>query len=308
MAIPTGTIAKLIQILNERDKRGPGGPGKPVEAYQGGRTPTPTGRSNEFNYAGGLDAYLKEAEKRGLDVSNIKSAEDLQGRIYDKLMSTKEGQGIIKNMWKDYGDTLKGSGKVLPENLSEQDLAGLRSSFVDNKLGGRTQMILGAMEKPERETYIPPPIIREEEDPTSKYYVQGRLPYGEREPVYYFQKDYEGFKKVQQPLGVQYSVESKGQGPEGSMGAQTRYEYDPSYIREQLKNNPEALAALGEGYVQKGSVGGKMKYQKLKEAEAEWNNNLMQKLMKSGFKGQELESTMARESQRNPYRTKQGSY
>jgi hypothetical protein len=317
MALPQGAISKLIEILNDRDKRGPGGPGgpgKPVEAYQGGRTPTPTGRSNEFNYAGGLDAYLQEAARRGLDVSNIKSAEDLQGRIYDSLMASKEGQGIIRNMWKDYGDTLKGSGKILPENLSEQDLAGLRSSFVDNKLGGRTQMVLAGMKPvdgggggtPEKDKTGGNP--RPPEDPTSKYVVQGRLPYGEREPVFYFQKDYEGFKKVQQPLGVQYSVESYGTGPEGSMGAQTRYEYDPSYIREQLKNNPEALAALGEGYVQKGSIGGKMQWQKLKEAEAEWNNNLMQKLMKSGFKGQELEGAMARESQRNPYRTRQGSY
>lgn len=146
MALPQGAISKLIEIINNRDKQGPS---KPISAYQGGRTPTPTGMSNEFSYQGGLDSYMKEAARRGLDVSNLQSAEDLQGRIYDSLMASKEGQGIIRNMWKQYGDTIKGSGKILPENLSEQDLARLRSSFVDNKLGARTQMILGAM--------IPPP-------------------------------------------------------------------------------------------------------------------------------------------------------
>lgn len=178
MALPQGALSKLIEILNDRDKRGPGGPGKPVQAYQGDKTPTPTGRSNQFAYEGGLGGYLQEAARRGLDVSNVQSAEDLQGRIYDSLMASKEGQGIIKNMWKEYGDTLKGSGKVLPENLSEQDLAGLRSSFVDNKLGGRTQMVLGAMQPPPPPP--PPPPAQPERRTVSEIIdtVTGKSKYG----------------------------------------------------------------------------------------------------------------------------------
>lgn len=154
MALPTGAIEKLIEIINERDKRG-----GDIQPYRGGRMPTPTGRSNEFGYEGGLGAYLQEAQRRGLDVSNIESAADLQSRIYDSLMSTKEGQGIIKNMWQEYGDTLKGSGKVLPKNLSENELANLKSSFVDDKLGARTQMILERMQPqqpPQAPTQAPP--------------------------------------------------------------------------------------------------------------------------------------------------------
>lgn len=155
MALNKESLSKLIEILNNRDKKGPEGPGKPITSYQGGKTPTPTGRTNEFSYAGGLDAYLQEAKRRGLDVSNIKSASDLQGRIYDSLMSSKEGQSIIRNMWSTYGDTLKGSGKVLPKELSENDLANLKSSFVDDKLGGRTQMILQMT--PPKEPEVPKP-------------------------------------------------------------------------------------------------------------------------------------------------------
>lgn len=141
---------------------GPEDPGKPLSAYKGDKKPTPTGKSNKFSYDGGLESYLQEAQKRGLDVSNIKSAGDLQGRIYDSLMSTKEGQNIIRNMWMEYGDTLKGSGKVLPENLSESDLSSLKSSFVDEKLGGRTKMILGKI--PEKTPPIEtPPIAKEKE-------------------------------------------------------------------------------------------------------------------------------------------------
>lgn len=167
MAVSAGAISKMIKILNDRDKEAPNkaakekkepgksGEEKPLEAYKGGKNPTPTGKSNEFNFSGGLEAYLGEAQKRGLDVSNVKSAGELQSKVYDSLMGSKEGQNIIKNMWKEYGDTGKGSSKVLPDNLSKNDLANLKSSFVDEKLGGRTQMILGKI--PEKQK-TPPPV------------------------------------------------------------------------------------------------------------------------------------------------------
>ena len=181
MALPTGVVSKLIEILNNRDKGGG------LKEYKGGKTATPTGRSNEFSYAGGLDSYLQEAQRRGLDVSNVKSADELQGRIYDSLMSSKEGQDVIKGMWKDYGDTLKGSGKVLPKNLSEQDLTNLRSSFVDNKLGARTQMILERIPQkppqapPQTPTQAPPqapPQMGYEGSPVYLPGVKGAIPGG----------------------------------------------------------------------------------------------------------------------------------
>lgn len=113
-----------------------------ITPYKGGKQKTPTGKSNEFSYDGGLDSYMKEAEKRGLDVSDVKTNEDLQSKVYDSLMSSEDGQNILKNMWIEYGDTIKGSGKKLPSTIGEKELADLKSSFVDGKLGARTQMIL----------------------------------------------------------------------------------------------------------------------------------------------------------------------
>ena len=156
MAAKQGAVSRLIKILNERDKKGPVEPSKPLEEYKGGKMPTPTGKSNEFSYPGGLGEYLKEAQKRGLDISDVKSAADLQSKIYDNLMSSEGGKAIIKNMWKGYGDTLKGSGKVLPENISDNDLANLKSSFVDDKLGARTQMILEQMNPEVPQRAMPP--------------------------------------------------------------------------------------------------------------------------------------------------------
>ena len=139
-------LSKLIEIINSKEKG--------LEPYAGGKAMTPTGKTNEFKYAGGgqagLDEYMKEAQAKGLDVSGVKSASDLQSRIYDSLMSTSEGQGVIKNMWSEYGDTLKGSGKVLPKNLSSEDLASFKKNFVDNMLGARTQMVLSGL-KPRQE-------------------------------------------------------------------------------------------------------------------------------------------------------------
>jgi len=242
MALPQGALSKLIEILNDRDKRGPGGPGKPVTAYQGGKTPTPTGRSNEFNYAGGLDSYLQEAARRGLDVSNVQSAEDLQGRIYDSLMASKEGQGIIKNMWKDYGDTLKGSGKVLPENLSEQDLAELRSSFVDNKLGGRTQMVLGAMQPPTPPQPPPPtqPERRRVTDIVDK--VMGKSKFGENHGIGLVYQNYDlefdpkyGYRKV----------------PGSEYNDVVMFPEDSEYMQTEGKQLGELPADVAERYRQK---------------------------------------------------------
>lgn len=175
MAIKQGAVSKLIKILNERDKKGPSDPPRKLEEYKGGKTPTPTGKSNEFNYEGGLESYLGEAQKRGLDVSNIKSAGDLQSKVYDSLMGSKEGQAIIKNMWKEYGDTNKGSASILPENLSEQDLARLKSNFVDDKLGGRTQMILQQMnpQVPQRAMPPQPPTPQQREYRGEPVYLPG---------------------------------------------------------------------------------------------------------------------------------------
>jgi hypothetical protein len=167
MALDPRALAKVIEIINSREKGG-----EPVKEYKGGVSKTPTGRSNAFSYGSGLEDYMKEAQEKGLDVSNLKSAEDLQGRIYDSLMSSREGQGVLKNMWRNYGDTMKGSGKVLPENMTEQDLAGLRSSFADNMLGARTQMVLAGL-NPSRPQQAPEPTPQQRQYEGEPVYLPG---------------------------------------------------------------------------------------------------------------------------------------
>lgn len=298
MALDPRELAKVIEIINNRDK---GKENPPVKEYKGGKTPTPTGRTNEFNYAGGLQAYLSEAQKKGLDVSNVKSAKDLQERIYDSLMSSKEGKGVIRNMWSQYGDTMKGSGQVLPANMSDQDLTGLRSSFADDMLGGRTQMVLAGLSP--KIPYNPPAEVPQEspyQDPRTPYTVQGRLPSGE-ETVYY-PKNMQDWEQATSALGVQYQNQVRGN--EGSQGAQANYYRGPVEIAAMMKNDPAKMAALGEAYVADPSNQGKNRFVKLMEAERSWNEGVKNKLMKSGFKGQELENALMKEMTRNPYRSR----
>lgn len=298
MALDPRQLAKVIDIINNREK---GKSDPPVKEYKGGKTLTPTGRTNEFNYEGGLDAYLSEAQRKGLDVSNVKSAKDLQERIYDSLMSSNEGKGVIRNMWSQYGDTLKGSGRVLPQNMSDQDLSGLRSSFADDMLGGRTQMILAGI-KP-RIPYNPPADVPQEppyQDPRTAYTVQGRLPSGE-ETVYY-PKNIQDWRSITGALGTQF--QNQEMGADGSQGAQANYYRGPAEIAAMMRNDPAKMAALGEAYVSDPSNPGKNRFVKLMEAERSWNEGVKNRLMKSGFKGQELENALMKEMSRNPYRAK----
>jgi hypothetical protein len=299
MALDPRALAKVIEIINSREKGG-----EPVKEYKGGVSKTPTGRSNAFSYGSGLEDYMKEAQEKGLDVSNLKSAEDLQGRIYDSLMSSREGQGVLQNMWRNYGDTLKGSGKVLPENITPQDLAGLRSSFADNMLGARTQMVLAGLKPKTPQIPFNPSDPSGEvpyEDPRSKYIVQGRLPSG-METIYY-PKTMQDWQSATEPLGVQFQNQSFGR--DGEQGATANYFRNPGQIAEMLKNDPSRMASLGEAYVRDTEdKSGKNKLLKLSEAEKMWNEQLRSKMMKSGFSGPELEKAMQREMTRNPYRSK----
>lgn len=126
-----------------------------IEAYKGGKEKTPTGKTNEF--VGDIKEYLSVAKQRGLDVDNIKSSSELQSKVYDKLMSSEEGRGILKNMWKEYGVTKKGGGGASPEPMSESQLSSLKSAFVDSKLGGRTKQIISSI--PEKKSPSPAPVV-----------------------------------------------------------------------------------------------------------------------------------------------------
>jgi hypothetical protein len=237
---------------------------------------------------------------KGLDISNLDSAKGLQERIYDSLMSSEEGKGVIRNMWSEYGDTLKGSGKVLPANISDQDLSALRSSFADDMLGGRTQMVLaGIKPKPIIPDPTPTPIPSYE-DPSSPYTVQGALPSGEQS--LYFPRNIQDWRSVTGALGVQFQNQERGF--DGSQGAQANYTRNPIEIAAMMKNDPSRIAALGEAYVADKSTPGKNRFIKLSEAEKSWNENVKNKYIKSGFKGQELESALIKEMARNPYRSK----
>jgi hypothetical protein len=304
MALDPRALSKVIEIINKREKEGGDPPkkksGGQITAYEGGKEKTPTGRTNEFSYSGGLNDYMKVAQARGLDISNLKSAGDLQGRIYDSLMSSQQGQDVLRGMWKDFGDTRAGSGQVLPQNLSAQDLAGLRSSFADDKLGGRTQMVLDML-KPRTIPQRPPEEIPDEYvDPNTGFTIGGRTAKGVG--TTYFPKSYEDWNAIINS-GIQWSnTERSGVNPTHHSQATTGY--SPGDMLDAIKRNPELMAKLGDPYINDPeSKPGKNQMIKLKDAENRWIEGARQNLIKNGFKGAELEKAIQNQMSYNPYRT-----
>ena len=121
-------------------------PKGPVTPYSGGKEKTPTGESNAFE--GDFEEYLKIAKEKGLDISKVKSAEDLQSQVYDKLLESKEGKDVLRGMWSKYGGTKKGGGGVMTGEISDEDLFKLKGGFVDKNIGARTKQLLSSV-KPE---------------------------------------------------------------------------------------------------------------------------------------------------------------
>lgn len=277
-------------------------PASQIVAYKGGVEKTPTGKSSAF--VGDLGEYLKVAEERGLDTKGVKSASELQGRIYDKLMQTDEGKKVLKNMWSEYGVTKKGGGGKVGEPISDEQLSGLKTAFTDSKLGGRTKQLIATVPSIEK---IPPPKEtpkeepeKEEEMPSTKFAIQGRLPYGKREPVMYYPKSIEDFNKLQGILGTEYSVERKGAA--GEAGAGTRYEMSPSEIEAKL--GKENMSLLGEAYMGTVEKGGASGMRKLRDLQSKEESSLRAMLEKKGIKGAQLEKELEYQRQQSPYRNK----
>lgn len=288
------------------------GPGKGPKPYKGGKEKTPTGKSNRFDYAGGeeagLESYLQKASELGLNTKDISSSADLQSRIYDSLMSSPDGRNILSSMWSQYGDTRKGSSSVLPENLSEQDLMNLKSSFVDDKLGARTQMILGAMkgkEKPPAPTQkeeVPPPQYV---DPSSPYSIQVLSGGDQGKEVLFFPKNIDDWRSAMGKLRNDASgafISSQERGNNGQVGAQANFQMSSDAVMRLLKDNPQMLSMIGDGYVRNNDKN--VKFVKQSEAEKKWDDDTRNAFINSGFTGDELERIMQRELSRNPYRTK----
>jgi len=139
-------IKKLIEIKNgkEEDPKNVSSNKTTIQPYAGGKERTPTGKTNEF--VGDFNEYVKVAKERGIDMSNVKSAKDFQNQLYDKLMSSEKGKGILKKMWSDYGVTKKGGGGTVGNPLSDEGLSSLKESFADDKLGGRTKQLIQDIE------------------------------------------------------------------------------------------------------------------------------------------------------------------
>lgn len=116
-------------------------PGGIVE-YTGGKSKTPTGKSNKYNKD---KSYLTQWKNAIENIENL-SNEEAQGLIYDYTLKTNPEE--VKNMWSNYGLTLKGrkspilskkypEGKVDASKLTESDLKELREAYIDGFFGAR---------------------------------------------------------------------------------------------------------------------------------------------------------------------------
>lgn len=118
------------------------------DQYPGGRTSqgrtTPTGYSNTFNYSGltgnaGVDQLNKDWKGVGVDLTKL-NVKQSQGAMYDWAMNNNPQ--MLRDMWGDYGMNAQGKklgmGNMDTTNLSNDDLAKLRSAYTDNMLGVRS--------------------------------------------------------------------------------------------------------------------------------------------------------------------------
>ena len=148
-----------------------------------GEGKTPTG-SNE-SFAGGpekLKQYITDLQKSGVNISNIKSAQDFQSLLYDFALD--KNPETIENMWSSYGTTKKLSENpnIISElnklgvktnksnagytlNFSNMDLSKkkdafkiLKNIYTDDKIGARTLTL--DLNKPAPTTVVEEPVAQ----------------------------------------------------------------------------------------------------------------------------------------------------
>ena len=148
-----------------------------------GEGKTPTG-SNE-SFVGGpekLKQYITDLQKSGVDISNIKSAQDFQSLLYDFALD--KNPETIENMWSSYGTTKKLSENpnIISElnklgvktnksnqgytlNFSNMDLSKkkdafkiLKNIYTDDKIGARTLTL--DLNKPAPTTVVEEPVAQ----------------------------------------------------------------------------------------------------------------------------------------------------
>lgn len=117
-----------------------------VTTYSGGKTQkgriTPTGQDNAFAYKGDLPAYQNAWQQAGLNLQGYNTNSDAQGAVYDYIL--KNNPDVLRNMWKQYGNTAQGINQGLPSTFDDaylkdpNNLQKLRSAYTDNMFGVRT--------------------------------------------------------------------------------------------------------------------------------------------------------------------------
>ena len=115
-----GTTPTLIQHHDEK-----GNPLVPSNTWETGR-----------------DVWQNYANQKGIQIpqSGRGANSDYQEFAYDNLLDTQPGQQQLRNMWGEFGPTLKDRKEFKGydfNNLSEQQLKNLRTNFIDSKLESR---------------------------------------------------------------------------------------------------------------------------------------------------------------------------
>lgn len=113
----------------------------PTDKYPGGRTPlgriTPTGVPNAFNYKGGVPQLIKDWQGAGIDLTNM-DVRQAQDSMYNWAL--KNNPDMLRNLWKQYGNTAAGQRQHLNydyNNLNDSELQAARHSYSDGLLGAR---------------------------------------------------------------------------------------------------------------------------------------------------------------------------
>lgn len=114
-----------------------------VDPYAGGKTTTPTGKSNKFSRD---QSYIQQWEKMIPGISALPNSE-AQGKMYDWMLKNNPDQ--VRNMWQDYGLTNQGKQNKFLYGLTDKgrfkdgvlnnvdNLQQLRSAYTDGMFGAR---------------------------------------------------------------------------------------------------------------------------------------------------------------------------
>jgi hypothetical protein len=171
--------------------------GNTIDPYEKSKTPegavTPTGQSNKFSARKQkLGEYLNQWEEYIPGVSKLNEGQ-AQEAIYDYQL--KNNPEAIKSMWSQYGITAKGKkdknlysltkeGKFDESTLTPENLAKLKSAYVDNYFGvrqmdpkkkvGETPVTTPETPKVEPTT----PVVQPEFPKGNTYGMQGTTPKG----------------------------------------------------------------------------------------------------------------------------------